>query len=181
MKRSRILLAGLGFSLSALVCAFAGAQTDQIVAGPEPAHVRKADRRPMPFSPGSETRGTAAAVEFLSYDRMSPQDRALAEDAESTVAERAGFEGLEFNQGKWNERQIVCSALAGHLFLQFMRNSGTGDVSVFSASIPRDGNGRVRAHQRADHLGLQSYPRRRAAGRIPGLAGDRTLLRRPGG
>jgi hypothetical protein len=144
MKRSRILLAGLGFSLSALVCAFAGAQTDQIVAGPEPAHVRKADRRPMPFSPGSETRGTAAAVEFLSYDRMSPQDRALAEDAESTVAERAGFEGLEFNQGKWNERQIVCSALAGHLFLQFMRNSGTGDVSVFSASIPRDGNGRVR-------------------------------------
>lgn len=96
----------------------------------------------MPFPPGVETRG--AAVEFRSYDRMSPQDRALEEDAESGISERAGFEGLEFNQGKWIERQIVCGALPGHLFLQFMRNNGTGDVSVFSASIPRDGNGRVR-------------------------------------
>ncbi len=142
MKRSRILLAGLGVALSALVCAFAGAQTDQGVTSPEPVRLRKAERRPMPFPPGVETRG--AAVEFRSYDRMSAQDRALAEDAESGISERAGFEGLEFNQGKWDERQIVCSALAGHLFLQFMRNNGTGDVSVFSASIPRDGNGRVR-------------------------------------
>ncbi|HXS76846.1 MAG TPA: hypothetical protein VN753_11760, partial [Terracidiphilus sp.] len=31
-----------------------------------------------------------------------------------------------------------------HLFLLYMRNNGAGDVSVFSASIPRDGEGRVR-------------------------------------
>jgi hypothetical protein len=34
--------------------------------------------------------------------------------------------------------------LPGHLFLQFTRNNGTGDVSVFSASIPRSGLGQVR-------------------------------------
>ncbi|MFY9854404.1 MAG: hypothetical protein WAK26_11070, partial [Terracidiphilus sp.] len=36
------------------------------------------------------------------------------------------------------------SALPNHLFLQFTRNNGTGDTSVFSASIPRGGEGRVR-------------------------------------
>ena len=34
--------------------------------------------------------------------------------------------------------------MPNHLFLQFTRNNGTGDVSVFSASIPRGGDGRVR-------------------------------------
>ena len=98
----------------------------------------------MPFSPGSETAGPAAAIEFRSYDQMSRQDRDLAADAESAIGERAGFAGLEFNQGKWNYQQIVCPALPNHLFLQFTRNNGTGDVSVFSASIPRGGDGRVR-------------------------------------
>jgi hypothetical protein len=144
MKRSSILLAGLGVSLSALVCALAGAQTDQSVADFRPAHVRKADRRPMPFPPGGETRGSAFAVEFLSYDQMNVRDRALAQKAESAIGERAGFDALEFNQGTWNERQIVCAALPGHLFLQFVRNNGKGDVSVFAASIPRGVEGRVR-------------------------------------
>ena len=97
----------------------------------------------MPFPPGSET-PTAAALEFRPYDQMTPQDRDLAADAESAIDERAGFVGLEFNQGKWSYQQICCSALPKHLFLQFTRNNGTGDVSVFSASIPRGGDGRVR-------------------------------------
>jgi hypothetical protein len=98
----------------------------------------------MPFPPGSEMPAMAAALEFRSYDQMSPQDRDLAADAESAIDERAGFAGLEFNQGKWSYQQIVCSALPNHLFLRFTRNNGTGDVSVFSASIPRSGDGRVR-------------------------------------
>jgi hypothetical protein len=75
---------------------------------------------------------------------MTPQDRDLAADAESSIGERAGFAGLEFNEGKWAYQQVVCSALPNHLFLQFTRNNGRGDVSVFSASIPRSGDGRVR-------------------------------------
>jgi hypothetical protein len=102
----------------------------------------------MPFPPGSETPGSADALEFRSYDQMTQQDRDLEADAESAIAERAGFAGLEFNQvserGKWSYQQVVCSALPNHLFLQFTRNNGKGDVSVFSASIPRGGDGRVR-------------------------------------
>jgi len=75
---------------------------------------------------------------------MSPQDRDLAADAESSIDERAGFAGLEFNQGKWSYQQIVCPTLPNHLLLHFTRNNGAGDVSVFSASIPRGGDGRVR-------------------------------------
>jgi hypothetical protein len=86
----------------------------------------------------------AASLEFRVYDRMSQQDRDLAADAESAIGERAGFANLEFNEGKWSYQQIVCPALPGHLFLQFTRNNGKGDVSVFSASVPRSGDGRVR-------------------------------------
>ncbi|MGB9408648.1 MAG: hypothetical protein WCA89_14010, partial [Terracidiphilus sp.] len=88
--------------------------------------------------------GPAASLEFRSYERMSVRDRNLAVDAESAIGERAGFAGLEFNQGKWNYQQIVCPVLPNHLFLQFTRNNGTGDMSMFSASIPRGGDGRVR-------------------------------------
>jgi hypothetical protein len=98
----------------------------------------------MPFPPGSESQAPAVLLEFRTYDQMSDQDRDLAADAESAIGERAGFAGLEFNQGKWSYQQIVCPALRGHLFLQFTRNNGSGDVSVFSASIPRSGDGRVR-------------------------------------
>jgi hypothetical protein len=98
----------------------------------------------MPFPPGSEIQVPAAPLVFRPYDRMTRQNRDLAADAESAIGERAGFDGLEFNQGNWNYQQIVCPALPRHLFLQFTRNNGKGDVSVFSASIPRGGDGRVR-------------------------------------
>jgi hypothetical protein len=98
----------------------------------------------MPFPPGNEAQAPAAALEFRTYAQMSSQDRDLAADAESAIGERAGFAGLEFNQGKWSYQQIICPVLPHHLFLQFTRNNGKGDVSVFSASIPRGGDGRVR-------------------------------------
>ncbi|HEY1208994.1 MAG TPA: hypothetical protein VGE85_06485 [Terracidiphilus sp.] len=144
MERFRTLPVFLAFAAIALVCVPSHAQEDQNTATPQPTHVRKADRRPMPFPPGSETQAPAASLEFRAYDQMTPQDRDLAADAESAIGERAGFAGLEFNQGKWSYQQIVCPALPKHLFLQFTRNNGKGDVSVFSASIPRSGDGRVR-------------------------------------
>jgi hypothetical protein len=98
----------------------------------------------MPFAPGSESTVPVAALEFRSYEQMSGQDRDLAADAESAIGERAGFAGLEFNEGKWSYQQIVCPALPNHLLLQFTRNNGTGDMSVFSAAIPRGGDGKVR-------------------------------------
>ena len=144
MERFRILPVVLAIATIAAVCSLVEAQTDQDVPTPQPSHVRKAAKRPMPFPPGDETPRPAASLEFRSYERMSEQDRNLAADAESAIGERAGFAGLEFNQGKWNYQQIVCPVLPNHLFLQFTRNNGTGDMSMFSASIPRGGDGRVR-------------------------------------
>jgi len=98
----------------------------------------------MPFPPGSETPGPVPPVEFLSVDQMTQKDRDLAADAESSIAERAGFAGLEFNEGQWSYRQMVCPSLPNHVFLRFTRNNGAGDESMFSASIPRNGGGHVR-------------------------------------
>jgi hypothetical protein len=98
----------------------------------------------MPFPLDSGALETAHSIELRSPDRMSEKDRDLEADAESSIAERAGFADLEFNEGKWSYRELVCPALPNHMFLRFTRNNGAGDVSVFSASIPRNGAGHVR-------------------------------------
>jgi hypothetical protein len=99
---------------------------------------------PAPFSIDQGPRKSALSVEFLSADEMTQPDRLLAANAESSIAEHAGLNGLELDQGKWDYQQVVCPALPNHLFLQYTRNNGVGDVTVFSASIPRGGEGRVR-------------------------------------
>ena len=144
MERLNLLRVFLAIGAITDACAFASGQTDQNLSVPQPSRVRKAAPRPMPFPPAGETSRPVPSPEFLPYERMTQQDRDLEADAESSISERAGFAGLEFNQGRWNYRQLICPALPNHLFLQFTRSNGSGDESVFSASIPRDGDGRVR-------------------------------------
>src|SRR5580658_8657136 len=78
---------------------------------------------PMPFPPGSEAPGRLRKIEFRSADQMSEQDKLLEADAESSIQERTNWAGLEFNEGKWSYRQVVCPALPNHLFLEFTRNN----------------------------------------------------------
>ncbi|HMG87350.1 MAG TPA: hypothetical protein VK574_16580 [Terracidiphilus sp.] len=99
---------------------------------------------PKPFSTVATRQTPLYTVDFRSADQISQQDRLLLADSESTIAEHAGFAGLEFSQSNWKSRQIVCPTFPNHLFVQYTRNNGAGDVSVFSVSIPRNGNGRVR-------------------------------------
>ncbi len=75
---------------------------------------------------------------------MTRKDLDLEADAESTIRERAALAGMDFEQGKWNYRQVLCPVLPNHILLKFTRNNGAGDKSVFTASIPRNGEGRVR-------------------------------------
>jgi len=77
-------------------------------------------------------------------DQIPEHDLELEADAESSIAEHAAFFGIDFNQGKWSYQELVCPALPNHIFLRFTRDSGAGDVSLFTASIPREGDGRVR-------------------------------------
>src|ERR1700691_4885720 len=99
---------------------------------------------PAPFSIDRGSGKRTLSIEFLSADEMTEQDRLLAANAQSSIAEHSGLNGFELAQGKWDYRQVVCPALPNHLFLQYTRHNRVGDVTVFSASIPREGEGRVR-------------------------------------
>jgi hypothetical protein len=146
MAPFRISPVVLALSLLALVfvCPAAARGQDQaseisrherIVPDPVPA---------KPFSTTATRQTPLYSVEFRSADQLSQRDRLLLADAESSIAEHAGFAGLEYQQSNWNYRQIVCPTFPNHLFLRYTRNNGAGDMTVFSASIPRDGEGRVR-------------------------------------
>jgi len=127
----------------AVLCAPAVAQTAREVSPNSPtAKEIHPVEMPVPFSLAPIT--GADSIEFRSADQMSQKDRDVEADAESSIGEHAGFEGLGFNQGKWSYEQVVCPALPNHMFLRFKRNNGTGDVSIFSVSIPRNSEGRVR-------------------------------------
>ena len=99
---------------------------------------------PMPFSTDTPNRQSVNSIEFRPAGQMTERDRNLAANAEASIGEHTGLAAFDFEQGGWSYQQVVCPALPNHLFLQYTRNNGTGDVTVFSASIPRDGEGRVR-------------------------------------
>ncbi len=130
MLRIKPPLALLIFIL-ATACAQLGAQTSS-------------EARPPQVDTGNRNVESAASIRILSADQMTRHDRDLEADAEASIQERAGFQNLEFNQGPWTYQQLVCPALPNHLLLRFSRNEGTGEMSMFSAAIPRGGEGRVR-------------------------------------
>lgn len=102
------------------------------------------ERIPGPFVPDGGKHLTERSIRFLPASEMKPSDRLIAADAESSIAEHARWNGFALEDGSWNYQQVACPALPGHLFLQYTRNNGVGDVTVFSAAIPRNGEGRVR-------------------------------------
>lgn len=107
-------------------------------------HVVPAPSEPAPFGTARNSRTPAYTVRFHDIDQLPGQDRLLIANAESTIGELARSAGIEYNDKQWNYREISCPSFANHLFLQFSRDNGRGDVSVFSASIPRNGVGRTR-------------------------------------
>lgn len=142
MARLRIPPDCLAAFLLVAVCAF-----PSILSAQEPAfgHERAVPPpvQPAPF-PANGARKPISTIELRSADELTQQDRLLIADSESSIAEHAGFAGLEYGQSNWTYREIGCPTFPNHLFLQYMRNNGSGDVTMFSVSIPRNGEGRVR-------------------------------------
>ena len=97
----------------------------------------------IPFAIENPKTGTADSIKVLSEEQMSRQDRDLVADAQSSIQERAGFENLDFNGEGWTYHELICPAMPNHMFLRFTRDDGTRQMSMFSAAIPRNGNGRV--------------------------------------
>jgi hypothetical protein len=147
MGRFILLRAVLAVASSAALCAPLAAQTDAgedlAAAGYKVRQVPEA-LTPAPYSADREIATSVAPIEYRAYDRMTEKDRLQAADAETSIGEHVHYVGLEFNQGKWSYQQVVCPAFRNHIFLRFTRNNGIGDVSMFTASIPLDGEGRVR-------------------------------------
>jgi hypothetical protein len=143
MERLRIPHIFMALIFVAVLCVPILAQTVQKVSAdlPKAKEIHQIEM-PVPFSLAPIT--SADSIEFRTVEQMTQKDRSLEADAESSISEDARLAGLEFNQGNWGSEQVVCPALPNHMFLRFKRNNGTGDVSIFSASIPRNGDGRVR-------------------------------------
>jgi hypothetical protein len=97
-----------------------------------------------PFAASVPASQKIAPLAFFPVDQMSDSDRALAKSAHDSIREDATLAGMEFDVGAWVDQQLVCKALPDHLFLLFQNNNGPGDVSIFSAAIPRTGKGRIR-------------------------------------
>ena len=131
----------------AALCTLAHSQTIKESTVNPTAPKEKALPAPAPLKPqfsDSLDPHRPHSVEFRILDQMTERDRLQATNAESSIAEQAKYSNLEFNEGQWAYQQVVCPALPNHIFLRFLRNNGTGDVTVFTASIPRGEEGRVR-------------------------------------
>jgi hypothetical protein len=83
-------------------------------------------------------------VEIRPATAISAQDQQLESNEENSIRERAGVHLMDFTPGGWTYSQIDCPAFPGHLFLRFTRMEGKGDVSAFTASVPRFGQGKDR-------------------------------------
>jgi hypothetical protein len=145
MVRCRVFPLVVKAALMAVLCVpiLAQAPPDQASEGTINGKIVPPHVEPRPFAITSN-QNPAYSVEFRPADRMTESDRLLVADSEASITEHAAFSGFDFDKTNWNYQQVVCPALPNHLFLQFMRDNGVGDITVFSASIPRGEVGRVR-------------------------------------
>jgi len=107
--------------------------------------------RPLPrvqtlptFSDSKSSTANAHFIAYRSQEQMSEADRALAAKTQPAIRNAAEFAGIDFDKTKWSYQQLECQVVPEHLFLLFEGNSGANGVSLFSASIPRTGNGHLR-------------------------------------
>jgi hypothetical protein len=94
---------------------------------------------PTPFPIDAHTR-TVPALEFLPPERMAVADQELVLDNQAEIARRAGLQGFHLERGLgggWGYEQAVCPVFPDHLILDYSRDGGAGDVSLFSVVIPR--------------------------------------------
>jgi hypothetical protein len=145
MVRFGFLSVCLPLTFASIVCVSICAQT----TSDAPSTITKvrdipAPIVPQPFSTAAPKSKSVHSIEFRPAEEMSESDLLLVSNDESSIAEHAGINGFNLAQGQWSYEQIVCPALPNHLFLRYTQNNGDRDITVFSASIPRNGEGRVR-------------------------------------
>jgi hypothetical protein len=131
------------------------AVTPTVVNGSAGLKVRHEQPRPLlsPIPLGGKL-DRIPSLQFLTPDQMSSSDRSLAEGSQDEIARRAGLQGFgpgvdhagngeKSPGGAWDYEQAVCPVFPDHLVLEYSRDNGEGDITLFSAVVPR-GEGHVR-------------------------------------
>lgn len=158
MQPFRSLTFALGLAASMSYCAGAKAQTNADSSSaststnsvPSVSTGESYKTRPVPpiqtLTPGpfGSSNSSAHPVLFRSQGEMAGNDRDLVSRAQPAIKRSAAFFGFDLSAGNWNYDQIECQALPSQILLLFTKDEGPGDVSLFSAAIPRDEQGRVR-------------------------------------
>lgn len=111
---------------------------------PYPAKPVPLVRNVIPFSDNDASAAMGHFIVYRPQEQMSEADRTLEAKMQPAIRDAAALAGIEFDKEKWTYQQLECQAVPSHLFLLFQGEGGAGDVSLFSAAIPRTGNGHVR-------------------------------------
>jgi hypothetical protein len=99
---------------------------------------------PTPFPLGQKF-GRVQALEFRAPEAMTTEDRAVADGGQDEITRRAELQGFHLTEGSgWGYEQAVCPAFPEHVVLEYSRLNGPGDVTLFSAVVPRGSVGHVR-------------------------------------
>ena len=112
---------------------------------------------PTPFPLDAHTQ-TVPKLEFLAPEQMAAGDVELVTANAAEIARRASLQGFNLERaggGGWGYEQAVCPVFPDHLILEYSRDNGAGDVSLFSVAIPRgEANG---GHVRVIPVRRRSY------------------------
>ena len=156
LLRIRLLLAMVGIVL--LGCGLRS--TAQSTAKPQNVNgdlIREIHPKPTPtpFPLDAHTK-TVPKLVFLAPEQMAADDVELVAANNAEIARRAGLQGFNLERGGgWGYEQAVCPVFPDHVILEYSRDNGAGDVSLFSVAIPRgDANG---GHVRVIPVRRRSY------------------------
>jgi hypothetical protein len=138
LLRIRLLLAMVGIVL--LGCGTRlPAQTTAKTQDVNGDLVREIHPKPIltPFPIDANGR-TVPKLAFLAPEQMAAADVELVNANAAEIARRADLQGFSLERGgsSWGYEQAVCPVFPDHLVLEYSRDNGAGDVSLFSVVIP---------------------------------------------
>jgi len=143
----------VGLIIAVSTCAAQGQAHDDLHG----LHIAQLPMRPTPTPfPLDARTGRVQELEFRSPEQMTAADKTLAESAQGEIERRAALQGFRgvgnansaeeeiSRNGGWGYEQAVCPVFPEHLILEYSRINGAGDVTLFSAVVPRaEGHVRV--------------------------------------
>lgn len=146
MRSMKLLSSVLCMQIAASAVACWAAQAGSSAPGQQPAGVLlpPAVEISSPFAMNAQASERVNAIAFLSQKMMTAQDRQIVQDASRTIDQMAALRGFDMKQGDWNYQQIACPIFPEQVLLFYTRDNGVGDVSEFTAILPRSGKQPVR-------------------------------------